>query len=71
MKNDPILVWRFNDAPIEYQELSTNGGDEDWLALVPKDMEIPMWLEDNTSFGRYCVDKFDFKEGVLLIGCHA
>jgi len=30
-----ILVWPFEDAPKDLQKLSTNGGDEDWLALVP------------------------------------
>ena len=28
-------VWRFCDAPQEYQDLSGAGGDEDWLAFVP------------------------------------
>ena len=31
-----IQVWRFDGAPEEYQRLATQGGDEDWLAVVPK-----------------------------------
>ena len=30
-----IKVWRFEDAPKKYRALSTNGGDEDWIAFVP------------------------------------
>ena len=33
----PIQVWRFDEAPEEYQRLATRGGDEDWLAVVPKE----------------------------------
>lgn len=39
MKNKPILVWPFDEAPKEYQNLSTNGGDEDWLAFVPEHLK--------------------------------
>lgn len=31
-----IIVWRFRDAPEFLKKLSDNGGDEDWLALVPE-----------------------------------
>ena len=40
--NDPydvsgaIQVWRFHEAPEALQLLSTHGGDEDWLAVVPR-----------------------------------
>jgi hypothetical protein len=35
----PVLqVWRYEDAPEGFRELSPRDGDEDWLALVPPGM---------------------------------
>lgn len=31
-----ITVWRFEDAPAILRLLSNHGGDEDWLAIVPR-----------------------------------
>ena len=33
---DQITIWKFGEAPSPFQELSEHGGDEDWLALVPR-----------------------------------
>ena len=70
-----ILVWRFEDAPKEFRDLSDNGGDEDWVALVPPCLvgEWISWL-DNDAFGCYKV--LDMKHPSLpgysvRIGCHA
>jgi hypothetical protein len=30
-----IRIWSWEDAPEELRELSTHGGDEDWVALLP------------------------------------
>jgi hypothetical protein len=73
MNDTMIKVWRFEDAPKEYQELSTNGGDEDWIAFVPTEMNddyIP-WLESGSSFGCCCVDKYNVLGGTIHIACHA
>lgn len=32
----PITIWRYQDAPKYLQKLSTHGGDEDWLAIIPR-----------------------------------
>ena len=70
-----IRVWRFHDAPEEYRNLSTNGGDEDWLALVPpafneRHIYIP-WLNVG-SFGACDVDEYPLESGAIVyIGCHA
>lgn len=37
MNNKPISIWRFEDAPPEYQELSSHGGDEDWVVHCTKE----------------------------------
>ena len=70
-----ILVWRFQDAPLELQRLSTHGGDEDWIAFVPnmilEEEGIIWWLEPGTPFGRYKVSEHELEDGVVFIGAHA
>lgn len=49
MKHKSIKIWSFRHAPEEYRKLSTNGGDEDWLVLIPASecndyMWQPRWL---------------------------
>jgi hypothetical protein len=71
---EPILVWEFYSAPEEYSSLSTNGGDEDWVAVVPASMsdEYIGWLESGTQFGVCCVDKYPLPDGrVVYIGSHS
>ena len=73
----PIKVWRFENAPEEYKKLSTNGGDEDWLAFVPSEYVDPngcnwiSWLEGN-SFDT-CSEPQQIKVtgGTIWIGSHA
>jgi hypothetical protein len=68
----PILVWKFEDAPEIYRSLSTAGGDEDWIAFVPKIYEgkyIP-WLEVG-PFGVCDVELIRVADGEVYIGSHA
>jgi hypothetical protein len=48
---EPITVWRFYEAPEELRNLSPHGGDEDWLAEIPQQMETPTWIEAGSAFG--------------------
>lgn len=68
-----ILVWRFDDAPGQLKALSTNGGDEDWLALLPVEFAeawIP-WL-DTDAFSCCSIDTHKLPDGrVVRIGSHA
>ena len=41
-----IVVWRYADAPESLRALSPHGGDEDWLAVVPRDLCDPHVIED-------------------------
>ncbi len=76
MENNFIKVWRFHDAPKELRALSTNGGDEDWLAVIPPCMSddwIP-WMEDNSPFGVCCVDEYSHPSSerfLVRIGSHS
>ena len=42
-----IIVWRYEDAPKELQEMSQHGGDEDWVVEVPPQFkgEWIRWLD--------------------------
>lgn len=67
----PIFVWKFFDAPIAYQDLSPHGGDEDWLAFVPRiygDTK-PDWME-NSNFGICDVSQHEVDNGYVYIGAH-
>lgn len=67
-----IRIWPFGGAPPEFEKLSSNGGDEDWVAHVPAGMEIPGFLEEGGRFGCCAVDTTRLADGShVLIGCHA
>lgn len=71
---EPIKVWKWWDAPEEFRELSTHGGDEDWVALIPKELadDCIMWMEEGTSFGCSSVSDHVLDDGrVVRIGAHA
>lgn len=71
-----IRIWAWSDAPEELKQLSRNGGDEDWVALLPpkfKDEWIS-WMESGSSFGCCSVDNYEHPElpnYTIRIGCHA
>lgn len=70
-----ILLWRFFDAPKSLQSLSTNGGDEDWLAFVPSGVSGE-WdyfsIFASTSFDTGGEpQKIRVKNGTIWIGSHA
>lgn len=73
---DPITIYKFEDVPKGLQSLSTNGGDEDWLAIVPKHLTkkwIP-WLEEGTTFACCTVETHPhptIKGWEIRIGCHS
>ena len=71
----PILVYRFHEAPVALQALSTNGGDEDWLAILPPSIGDTYigWCEQ-PAFGCSSVEEYPHptKRGYRIrIGSHA
>lgn len=73
---EPIKVWKFQDAPEELRNLSTHGGDEDWLAIIPPQMtnKYISWMGEGTPFGVCDVKIYEHptKEGYeIAIGAHA
>lgn len=75
MAKAAIRVWRFEDAPRELQDLSVNGGDEDWLLEVPPgvlDDYMPTWVYATDSCGEPDVLDHPKKKGWhVIIGSHA
>jgi len=64
-----IKIWRFEDAPKEYQDLSEHGGDEDYIAYIPKDLDDSFWwIEDKLANS---VDRYEFDTYIIYIGAHA
>jgi len=72
--SEPIKIWRFGDAPEDMQMLSGNGGDEDWLALVPayRDASQIQWMDEGSAFGCCTVEIHRLQNGEqVVIGSHA
>lgn len=72
-----ITVWEFYDAPEEYRNLSTNGGDEDWLVLIPAQINdnimqygLPYWIESMDSCREPQIHKLPNGD-TIVIGAHA
>lgn len=68
-----IKVWRFEDAPKRYRDLSTNGGDEDWVAFVPAALanEYIGWMDEGGPYGCFAVKVYSVDGGEIRIGCHS
>jgi hypothetical protein len=71
-----ITMWRFEDAPAILRALSTNGGDEDWLAIVPKSIikdGLPSFMH-STSFGACGIDTAEYPgllNDIIVIAYHS
>lgn len=73
-----ITVWPWGNAPEPYRQISPHGGDEDWVALVPRSIDaqyaeyggIP-WMQSGTTFGCCDVSRHEIMDGILYIGAHA
>jgi len=72
-KDRMIKIWKFEDAPMEYQKLSTNGGDEDWIAFIPKELagEYIGFLEVGNEFAVCNKEEYRVDGGIIIIGSHA
>lgn len=72
----PMFVWPFYEAPACLRELSRNGGDEDWLLVIPP-IHADKWVGwaevgTHSGFGCCAVNEFDLPCGAKVrIGCHA
>lgn len=71
-------MWVFRDAPKQYRDLSDNGGDEDYVALIPAGVDTGQsalfnFLSDSGSwFGCCCIDEHTLENGdTVYIGSHA
>jgi len=70
-----IKIYEFEFAPKYLQNLSNNGGDEDWIAVVPKKIyDRHCWIGflESDSFSAGCDQQIIIgKKYVIYIGSHA
>jgi hypothetical protein len=68
-----IMVWRFYEAPKDFQALSGHGGDEDWVAFIPTAFgdEWIGWVDSSTPFGISETTRHPVDGGWVYIGAHA
>jgi len=70
---DRISVWPFHEAPAELRALSSSGGDEDWVILVPTGMLpdglVPSWVDRTDSM--MSPERIDVEGFIVFIGGHA
>lgn len=71
MDDAPIKIWPFYEAPLHLQQLSDNGGDEDWLAVIPSAMETPWFMEEGSAFGCCSSSRYECDGFSVIIGSHA
>lgn len=74
--SEPIKIWRFDEAPEEYRQMSEHGGDEDYIALVPlaykhRDDSLVWKIEEMGLLGCCSTDRYEVDAGVVYIGAHA
>jgi hypothetical protein len=75
-EREPMLVWRFENAPTELQAISDHGGDEDWIAVIPPHLANDWvdWMDSGSRFGPCNTSEHDhpMKPGYKVrIGAHA
>ena len=66
-------LWMFHDAPRELRDLSSHGGDEDWVLLVPKSMDASCYMDSIAAAIGVCGTSRDVLPNgdVVYIGAHA
>lgn len=70
-----IRIWRFEEAPMELQQYSDHGGDEDWIIVVPAGVAVDHGIDwitaGSTPFGRY-TQHYTLHDGsVIAIAAHS
>jgi len=74
MNDKHIKLWLWKDAPEWLRRMSDNGGDEDYVVMIPPEL-TDEWLpffQEGTSFGCCCVQEIMLQDGSkVLIGCHS
>ena len=78
MSKNPIQVYPWDKAPEELKELSTNGGDEDWIIVGDSDQgDYVQMLAERLQVCDYQLIQVqlpnlaDLPSGWVAITCHA
>jgi hypothetical protein len=62
-----VKIWEFDNAPIKYQQLSEDGGDKDWVALVIGYGDETPFVVEQISSGLFSVGRYTVEEGIVYI----
>lgn len=69
-----VFLWLWKQAPERYRQLSTNGGDEDYVILCTSSSRFDDWDQAESLARRLAVcdfDKYEHEDGTVWITCHA
>jgi len=55
---EPIKIWKFEDAPKALRDLSSRGGHEDLLILIPPE------YEDMELFSSFEIEEIKIKDSI-------
>lgn len=70
-ENPVLTVWTWGNAPMKEKWSAGNGGDEDWVTFVPKNVTAPSWLDEGSAYGCCSVNITEYNGGTIHVGCHA
>ena len=64
------IVYPFSEAPQKFRELSTNGGDEDWIIVCGRaHADVAENIANRLAVCDY--DKYETENEIVFITCHA
>lgn len=67
-----IVIWPWEDAPPEWKAIAHCCGDEDWLAFIPRGLDLPEFMREGSAFGCCTVDIHNLGNGDhIATGCHS
>lgn len=74
LRQSPLCakIYLWDEAPMRLKALSNHGGDEDWLAVLPRRFGNCPLLHTGTNFAPCRASKYKLRDGrTIRIGAHA
>jgi hypothetical protein len=67
-----VEIWRFEDTRHDLQDLSTHGGDEDWIVILrDEDCSVAYQLEGGRFMNIDHWSRHEYNGDIIWIGAHA